>query len=170
VWAPFLHLSAWLASRQCLNGNKAFAVAVDGDRLPFISAARFGNDRVISFGHSEAMLGVASTTELFKLVRSSAVWASGKTYGIRIAGLDSWGSNIAASIAKVGSFTCVLLQLAPVPRSLHVRHQPLLRSTGPPALLCCCLARGMPPRRHLLNHGVALLTHCRRYCRPPLAS
>ncbi len=99
--------SAWYASRQCLYGTEAFAVAVDEDKLPFISAARYGSGRVIHFGH-EGMLGAATSSELFKLIRNSSVWASSKTSGIRIAGMDSWTSGIASSIAAVrqGQVVC----------------------------------------------------------------
>lgn len=93
--------AAWYASRQCLYGLEAFAVAVDGDNLPLISAARFGSGRVIHFGH-EGMLGASTSSQLFKLVRNGAVWSSSKQSGIRIAGLDAWTSGVAASIADVG--------------------------------------------------------------------
>jgi hypothetical protein len=93
--------AAWCASRQCLYGLEAFAVAVDGDNLPLISAARYGSGRVIHFGH-EGMLGSNTDSQLFKLVRNGAVWSSSKQSGFRIAGLDAWMSYIAASIADVG--------------------------------------------------------------------
>ncbi len=83
-----------------MYGTEAFAVVVDEDKLPFISAARYGSGRVIQFGH-EGMLDAATSSELFKLIRKSAVWASSKTSGIRIAGMDSWTSGIASSIAAV---------------------------------------------------------------------
>jgi hypothetical protein len=92
--------SAFTASRQCLYGTQAFAVAIDGDKLPFISAARYGSGRVIQFGH-EGMLTTSTSSELFKLIRNSAIWASGKASGVRIAGMTSWGSNIASSISSV---------------------------------------------------------------------
>lgn len=117
--------SAHTASRQCLYGTQAFAVAIDGDKLPLISAARYGSGRVIQFGH-EGMLTTSISSELFKLVRNSAIWVSGKASGVRIAGMTSWGSNIASSISSVRillMFPCHAARERYAFQLLHVVHR-----------------------------------------------
>jgi hypothetical protein len=99
--------SAFTASKQHLFGSQAFAVAVDGDGSPIISAARYGGGRVVAFGH-EGMLAAGATGSLFKLISNAATWAAGKQ-PIKVAGSSGWGAEVAARLAQVSRITRELL-------------------------------------------------------------
>jgi hypothetical protein len=96
-----VELSPYTASKLFLYGKAAMVVAPGPSSAAMIAAARLGKGRIIHFSH-EGMLGAAITnTGLGRMLLNAARWASGKTSSIRVAGLDAFGAEIAARLAKV---------------------------------------------------------------------
>lgn len=77
------------------------AIATTSEGRSFVAAARAGSGRLVHFGADDMVHNCFSYGNLSKLVTNAAVWASGKTAGIRIASSAAgWTSGVVAHLVQ----------------------------------------------------------------------